>query len=121
VANSWPSHALVRQYIKKDFKLPDGTTVVISKLYQCAGTLINRYTILTSAHCIINEFVYENDNATFNVTVEPNRYYPTWESMFRVYLGGHYTLYLPLNPVLPTVRVPIAKIITVMNKNYIFL
>jgi hypothetical protein len=47
---------------------------------------------LTAAHCITTEFEYDYKGETFIVTVKPNEYYPTWESMFTVYIGMHSTI-----------------------------
>lgn len=45
--------------------------------------------MLTAAHCLLREFEYEHDNKSYVIRVRPNKYYPSYESMFEVYLGLH--------------------------------
>lgn len=63
--------------------------ILLQKTYMCGGTLITRNTIVTAAHCIVEivDFVY--NFKTYYINVEPNSYYPTKESMYKVYLGLH--------------------------------
>ena len=51
----------------------------------CAGTLINQRTVLTSASCIADDTV-TIDGVEY--LVRANSYYPTFESMFTVYMGA---------------------------------
>lgn len=65
---------------------------------------------MSAAHCIIEEFDYDYKGETYSIKVKPNKYYPTVESMYNVYLGVHNRTALLLKNISPAVSIPVEKI-----------
>ena len=84
---SWPSQVLIYQDYKINYTFPDKISKVFTRGYYCGGTLINRYTVLTSAYCITSSFNTTYKNVTYEIKIKPNQYYPTTASMFTVFLA----------------------------------
>ena len=86
--NSWPAQVLVMSNYKTNVVL-EGQPVMIEISFMCGGTLVNRKTVLTAGHCVVQTFDYDFRGSTYTIKVSTNQYYPTLESMYRIYIGLH--------------------------------
>jgi hypothetical protein len=87
VPYSWPALAFIVFDYKVNETMPDGIVEEVWSTYTCGGTLITPDTILTAGHCIMKTVDYDYNNQTLNFNVTTNSWYPTFESMYTVYLG----------------------------------
>ena len=110
VTSSWPYHALIVQNYKTNYTFPDNNSLVITKSFHCGGTLINRFTVLTSLTCSRTSFNYNYSGVTYTININVN------ESMFTVYLGLNDTQFLSgsgLSVPYPGAKFDISEIIAV--------
>ncbi len=70
-----------------------GSFQAIDLTYMCGGTLLNRYTILTAAHCINTEFEWPVRGVTYTVKVTD----PFDVNQYSVYLGKIYKYFFIKN------------------------
>ncbi|CAF0947204.1 unnamed protein product [Brachionus calyciflorus] len=89
-ANSWPSLVSIK-FNYKFYVTIQNNVYEFKQSSSCGGTLINRKTVLTAGHCFLTEVTYSYDGRTYFYTVVPNELYPTFESMYTVYIGLHST------------------------------
>jgi secreted trypsin-like serine protease len=80
------------------FSIPGGELVQASDSSLCGGTLIDRKTVLTAAHCIPKKISFGYNGVMYSADVKPNAQYPTYGSMFKVHLGLHNTSALNTPP-----------------------
>lgn len=108
---SWPAQVFIVQRISGTYKIPPttGSLQTIDLTYMCGGTLLNRYTILTAAHCINTEFDWQVRGVTYTIKVPD----PFDVNQYSVYLGAHDRAKLDFPP---TVKMSLKKII--MHPNY---
>ena len=59
----------------------------ISECYTCGGTLIDKTTVLTAGHCILNKFEFSYRNVDYSFPTWSNDLYPTNGSMYKLYFG----------------------------------
>ena len=112
---SWPSIAFIIWRYKADYRLPTGETYTFTTASACDGTLITTRKILTAgklirfkkmrklklfsfncsfykkkkAHCIPTKVTFSSGSVSYTMDVKTSTYYPTFGSMFSVYLGLH--------------------------------
>ena len=78
-SGSWPAQVYVTQTVYfKELNLTMNAS-------PCGGTLINRRTVLYAALCVSKRATL--NNITYLIT--PKEKFPTFESMFKVYVGTH--------------------------------
>ena len=88
VPYSWPSMIYLTFSYRRILDIGDGHATTLTFNSFCGGTIIDRKTILTAAHCIIDTVDYTDINGTYQTApVETNSYYPTIGSMYSVYVG----------------------------------
>ena len=84
---SWPSLAYIEFNYKAQIRIKKHYWKTFPIRASCGGTLIDRVTILTVAHCIQTTLTVTYEDKVYFVNVKPNSYFPTYESMFKIYLG----------------------------------
>ena len=90
VPDSWPSMAYITLDYEYSAYLVDIDEIVNGKVsLRCAGTLIDRQTVLTASHCVSNKTSFTYKGKTYSLNIEPNEMYPNIESTISVYLGVH--------------------------------
>jgi hypothetical protein len=84
----------------------------------CSGLLVDRRTIVTAAHCIVKKIDFVYKSMQYSTEVTPNSFYPTQESMYKIYLGmdDRSVITSGSGDIAPAMLVSIDKIIKVLLK-----
>ncbi len=115
IPNSWPSVVYVQFSFAGNFYLKEYNTTTYQTINTtCGGTLIDRSTILTAAHCLPKTFSFKYGVYRYTASITPNSIYPTYASMFKVYLGVQDISKLNIFPV---VKMDISNVILVREFN----
>ena len=115
VSNSWPSTAYVLFSYGDNVYLPEyGRTVYISRSYVCGGTLIDKTTVVTVAHCVYKSISFTYGITSYSLQVKPNSFYPTVASMFTVYLGLQDASKISSTNISPAVKMAVSNVIVVI-------
>jgi secreted trypsin-like serine protease len=115
---SWPSQVLIIKTIQGEYYVKnDGNVkkVAVSEQFMCGGTLINSYTVLTAAHCVSPTFSYALSGTDVDLTIRTNSKFPSFESMYTVYLGVFNKDFIMYGTAMPAnvIKATISKIIRV--------
>lgn len=110
IQGSWPASVLISINSIGSFQ-KSGLTLEATQSFTCAGTLLDAYTILTAAHCILTEFYTIYDYEYIKATVKN----PFESSQYTVYVGVYNNSFLNNGdkPKSPAVKMAVETVIRV--------
>ncbi len=114
VANSWPAQIFLSLKFRAYY---GGNVYQLSG--ECGGTLLDAYTVLTAAHCIIQSTEYISINGiSYPFTVTD----PLNPSQYTVYVGANNISFISTgsSPRFPTVAVTVKNVIKVSSQNQLY-
>ena len=87
LTHSWPSLAYIVFNYKSKLLVRKNVFKTFEFTSICDGNLIDRLTVLFTAHCIHTTFMGAYDDKKVKINIVPNEFYPTYGSMVTVYMG----------------------------------
>ena len=114
IPSSWPAQTLLTIKISGVYYIPSLGNYNVKQSYQCGGTLIDRATVLTAAHCIIDTIEVTIGSRTYKINVL-NPFDPT---QYTVYVGLNSIAFLNTGytPPAPGVKIAVKSVIRVNHK-----
>ena len=102
VANkTWPA-AVMLSFEYTDYLRLNGSWFFLNRKMSCGATLINRRTILTAGHCIIESINVIFRGSPYTIKIVPNYYSTTYAEMYYAYINAQslngWTWYRPPAP-----------------------
>jgi hypothetical protein len=114
IPNSWPAQVLIRITISGVYYIPSNGNFNIKQSFECGGILIDRATVLTAAHCILDTINVQIGSRTYKINVL-NPFDPT---QYTVYVGLNSIVFLnsSSSPPAPGVKMAVKSVIRVNTK-----
>lgn len=89
--NSWPASVYFIFDYANQVRV-NGSLIFITRRQSCGAVLINRRTIITAAHCIVENLEFFHNGAPYSIKVELNRFRSSWSEMYKVFIDSHNVL-----------------------------
>ena len=79
----------------------------------CGGVLIDKTTVLSAGHCVTKTVSFSYGSNTYTFPITTNSEYPTFSSMYTIYLGLQDSSLVDLPNIYPAVKMAVKKVTAV--------